>query len=94
MSRTNCFVSSLSLVLLGALAACQASAAADPPATPPARGPGGGRGGFNLFANESVQKDLALSDELAALFQGLFHGEHNFLERTAGGLNSPWIREI
>jgi Spy/CpxP family protein refolding chaperone len=63
MSRTNCFVLSVSLVLLGALAACQASAAADPPATPPARGPGGGRGGFNLFANESVQKDLALTDE-------------------------------
>ena len=63
MSRTNCFVLSVSLVLLGALAACQASAAAEPPATPPARGPGGGRGGFNLFANESVQKDLALTDE-------------------------------
>jgi Spy/CpxP family protein refolding chaperone len=63
MSRTNCFVLSVSLVLLGALAACQASAADDPPATPPARGPAGGRGGFNLFANESVQKDLALTDE-------------------------------
>jgi Spy/CpxP family protein refolding chaperone len=67
MSRTNRFVfASLSLVLLGALAASQAFAADDPPATPPARqsGPGaGGRGGFNLFANPTVQKDLALTDE-------------------------------
>jgi Spy/CpxP family protein refolding chaperone len=67
MSRTNRFVfASLSLVLLGALAASQAFAADDPPATPPARqsGPGaGGRGGFNLFANPTVQKELALTDE-------------------------------
>jgi Spy/CpxP family protein refolding chaperone len=63
MSRTNRFVfASLSLVLLGALAAGQAFAADDPPANPPAQGPGGGRGGFNLFANQTVQKELALTD--------------------------------
>lgn len=64
MSRTTRFLFvSLSVVLLGALAAGQAFAADDPPANPPARGTGGGRGGFNLFANETVQKDLALTDE-------------------------------
>ena len=65
MSRTNRFLfASLSLVLLGALAAGVALAA-DPPAGPPARqfGPGGGgAGGFNLFTNPTVQKDLALTD--------------------------------
>lgn len=64
MSRTIRFVFvSLSLVLFGALAACPASAADDPPANPPARGTRGGRGGFNLFTNETVQKDLGLTDE-------------------------------
>ena len=54
-------VSSLSLILLGALAGCHGSAANDPP--PRQFGPGrGGRGGFNLFGNEKVQKELALTD--------------------------------
>lgn len=63
MSRTNCFVlSSLSLVLLGALAGCHGSAANDRP--PRQFGPGGGgRGGFNLYGNEKVQKELALTDD-------------------------------
>jgi Spy/CpxP family protein refolding chaperone len=64
MSRVNCFgFASLSLVLLGALAGCHASAAEDPPVAqrPQRGGGGGGRGGSNLFANETVQKDLALT---------------------------------
>jgi hypothetical protein len=65
MSRTNGFgFASLSLVLLGAMAGCHASAAEDPPAAqqrPQRGGGGGGRGGSNLFANETVQKDLALT---------------------------------
>jgi Spy/CpxP family protein refolding chaperone len=68
MSRTVRFVfAMLSLVLFSALAVNQAFAADDPPATPPTRGQGrGGRGGANLFANETVQKDLALTDEQKA----------------------------
>ena len=65
MSRANRFLfASFSFVLLGALATGVALAA-DPPANPPARqvGPGGGgAGGFNLFTNQTVQKDLALTD--------------------------------
>jgi Spy/CpxP family protein refolding chaperone len=65
MSRANCFgFASLSLVLLGAMAGCHASAAEDPPAAqqrPQRGGGGGGRGGSNLFANDAVQKDLALT---------------------------------
>jgi Spy/CpxP family protein refolding chaperone len=66
MSRTNCFLrSSLSLVLLGALAGCHGSVPNDPP--PRQFGPGGGgRGGFNLFGNEKVQKELALNDNQKA----------------------------
>src|SRR5438552_1766537 len=62
MSRVHCFAfASLSLVLLGPLAACHSSASDNPP--PGQRGPGGGGpGGFNLYANEAVQKDLALTD--------------------------------
>ena len=68
MSRAVRFVfATLSLVLFGSLAVNQAFAADDPPATPPAQGQGrGGRGGSNLFANETVQKDLALTDEQKA----------------------------
>lgn len=68
MSRAVRLVfATLSLVLFSALAVDQAFAADDPPATPPVRGQGrGGRGGFNLFANETVQKDLALTDEQKA----------------------------
>ena len=68
MSRTIRFMfASLSLVFLGALAVGPAFAADDPPASPPAQGQGrGGRGGSNLFANETVQKDLALTDDQKA----------------------------
>src|ERR1039457_2390338 len=38
--------------------------------------------------------DLALSDEFAALFQGLFHGEHNFTELNCGRLFISALREI
>jgi Spy/CpxP family protein refolding chaperone len=63
MSRVHCFAfASLSLVLLGPLAACHSSASDNPPPGGP-RGPGGGGpGGFNLYANETVQKDLALTE--------------------------------
>jgi Spy/CpxP family protein refolding chaperone len=62
MSRVYCFAfASLSLIFLGPLAACHSSAADNPPGGP--RGPGGGGpGGFNLFANETVEKDLALTE--------------------------------
>ncbi|HEV2971945.1 MAG TPA: hypothetical protein VGY55_18370 [Pirellulales bacterium] len=66
MSRTSRFMFAiLSLMVIGAFAACQASAADDPPANPPARqrGQGGGGRGGNLYTNEAVQKELALTDE-------------------------------
>jgi len=44
---------------------------------------------FRTDFDDDTFDDLALSDEFAALFQGLFHGEHNFTNGTAGGLNSP-----
>jgi Spy/CpxP family protein refolding chaperone len=61
MSRTKCFeFAALSLVLLGAMAGCHSSVADAPPAGQRGRG-GGGRGGFNLLADETVQKELALT---------------------------------